>query len=83
MKGSVTMINPQKQFLAVKLDSGEYSVVEVLEAELPELGDILSGSLESLGGETLLNVTKGEQIEVFLQDIHTDKRRAMQLLQAL
>lgn len=82
VKGIVTMIDHRKQFLAVKLDSDEYSIVEVLEVESPELGDVLSGNLESLGGETLLNLTKGEEIEVFIQDIHADKTRAIKLLRA-
>lgn len=82
MNGTVTIINSQKQFLAVKTPSDEYSVIEVLEMETPELGDILSGELESLGGETLINLTKGETIEVFIQEIYATKEQALRLLQA-
>lgn len=82
MKGTVTMINPRKQFMAVKMPSNEYSIIEVLEMEMPELGDVISGELESLGEETLFNVTKGESIEVYIQDIYANKKIAMKLLQA-
>ncbi|MGG3278811.1 hypothetical protein [Paenibacillus solani] len=76
------MINPHKQFLAVKTPSDEYSVIEVLEMETPELGDVLSGELESLGGETLINLTKEESIDVFIQEIYATKEQALRLLQA-
>lgn len=82
MKGVVTMINPRKQFLAVKTPSDEYSVVEVLETHIPELGDELSGELEYLGSETLMNLTKGEALEVSIQEIYCDKASALRLLQA-
>ncbi|WP_019420170.1 hypothetical protein [Paenibacillus sp. OSY-SE] len=82
MKGIVAMINSKKGFLAVRTPSNEYSIVEVLEMELPELGDIISGNLESLGSETLVNLTQGIEIDVFIQEIYTNKASAIRILNA-
>ncbi len=65
--------------MAVLTKEGSHTIVEVLD-ELRELGDIISGDLETLGGETLLNETTGEKIDVFAQDFHTDLARAKSLL---
>lgn len=82
LKGKVYMINPRKGLVAILTENNSFTIAEVLEMTLPELGDIVQGDLESLGGETLYNVTRKETIEVFIQDIYADINHARMLLQA-
>lgn len=80
MKGIVKSMNPHRGFAAVELDTG-YSVLEIFEVSTSlELGDVISGPLESLGGETVKNVSKNETYDVFIQDCHCSKEIAMQLM---
>lgn len=65
MKGKVVGLN--KDLCAVQADSG-ITIFEILGGHVAEIGDIISGSLESLGSETLYNKTKHEKINVFIED---------------
>lgn len=82
MKGVVKRIDYHKQFIAIETSEGQYSVVEVLENELPELGDVITGDLESLGGETLVNLTQNKRMDVYIQEIYADSITANRLLNA-
>ncbi|TGL59508.1 hypothetical protein [Leptospira sarikeiensis] len=79
MKGIVEAISKINGFLAVKTEFGEYSIVEVLSGISIEVGDKISGNLESLGGEDLLHES-GEVFGGFIQDYHCDQQRAVFLL---
>lgn len=57
MEGRVISINPHKGFIAIKTDGG-ITVVELLGGYEVEVEDIISGDLESHGGETLFNETQ-------------------------
>ncbi|MED4581864.1 hypothetical protein P9578_03625 [Brevibacillus choshinensis] len=80
MKSKVYMINHQRGWTALLTECNTFSIVEVLENTMPELGDIISGEIESLGGETLYNETKKETLEVFIQDIYADRSEALRQL---
>lgn len=79
MVGKVYIINHQMEWIAILTESGSFSIAEVL-GKPPELGDIVLGDLESLGGETLYNRTTNEKIDVFIQDIYVDRLEAMRQL---
>lgn len=83
MKGKVYLINHNKGWIAILTENDQFSIVEVLEMFLPDIGDIISGNLESLGGETLFNVTQKENMDVYIQDIFADKKSASRQLQEL
>lgn len=70
MKGTVTLINPKRGFFVVEVDPGDYTVIEILGEYNLEVGDIISGSLDSHGGEDLKNETQGETMSVFIQGVH-------------
>ena len=53
MIGKVRAINQQKGFIAVETDGNEFSVIELLGGYDVEIGDVISGDLESLGGKTV------------------------------
>lgn len=80
MKGIVKIINLNRGMAAVETDGG-LSVFEILEVTCSiELGDEISGKLESLGRETLINTTKNESMDVSIEDMHCSKERAIQLM---
>ncbi|NEZ02049.1 hypothetical protein [Heyndrickxia shackletonii] len=81
MKSKVFMINHQKGWIALLTENGTFSIAEVLEMELPNIGDIISGDIDSLGRETFLNETQNEEIDVFVQDILSGKKEAMRQLE--
>lgn len=80
MKGRVEIINNAKGVIAVKTENNGYSVIEVIDSYCPELGDIISGPLEELGGETLKCVSDGVSFDVYIQDIHASFNSAKQML---
>ena len=80
MTGKVRAINQQKGFIAVETDSNEFSVFELLGGYDVEIGDVISGDLKSLGGETVINKTQSEEMDVFIQDCHCDAQRVRQLM---
>ncbi|MFQ5674832.1 MAG: hypothetical protein ACE5G1_02960 [bacterium] len=42
-----------------------------------DIGDIIIGDLESLGGETWFDQTKTEKYDVFVEDIHGSKKTVL------
>ncbi len=80
MIGKVRAINQQKGFIAVEIDGNEFSVIELLGEYGVEIGDVISGNIESLGRETVINKTQLEEMDVFIQDCHCDIQRVRQLM---
>ena len=78
MKGTVMFVNPKNGFFAVKVDGGDYTIVETLGGDV-EGGDVISGKLHSLRGEDLYNETQRVRLSAFIQDFHCtdDVARAM------
>ncbi len=69
MKGHVIAVNARKGFVAVSTDDG-ITVFELLGGYEVEIDDVISGNLDSLGGESFKNETKLEDMEVYVQGIH-------------
>lgn len=80
MRGRVEMINQLKGFIAVKTENNDYSVVEVIDSYFPELGAIVLGALNGLGGETLRCLDNQIEFEVFIQEIYSDYTNAKRML---
>lgn len=77
MRGIIKLINNIKGMVAVENEDGEFSVVELLGEYSPEAGDVISGNLEGLGGETIRNETQKQDWSVFIQDIHASRETAI------
>jgi len=80
MKGTITTINHRTGFHAVLTEEGDITVFELVDAAQPEIGDAISGALDSLGSETLKNLSQGASFDVFIQDAHCSDSRAKHLL---
>jgi molecular chaperone DnaK (HSP70) len=69
MNGTVEQLNPSRGMVAVRTDEG-YSIVELLGDEV-EVGEVLAWSGSTpLGGETIRNLTRGCNLNVFFQNHH-------------
>jgi exosome complex RNA-binding protein Rrp4 len=77
MRGKTKLLNNKKGMVAVENEDGEYSVVELLGDYSPEAGDVISGNLDGLGGETIRNETQKQDWRVFVQDIHSSREMAI------
>lgn len=82
MRGRVEMINPTKGFIAIRTENDEFSVVEIVDSYCPELGAIVSGPLEELGGESLKCLDDSMKFDVYIQDIHSNYSNAKRMLTA-
>lgn len=80
MKGTIDLIGPTRIMIGVRTENNDYSVLELLGGYVPEVGDILKGNLDSLGGETIQNLTQNESWDVFIQDIYGSKNSALTML---
>lgn len=80
MKGRIIAINRRNGFHAVETEDGDFTVFEMQDSHEAALGDVVSGALDTLGSESLSNVTQQEEFDVIVQDAHCSKSRALTLL---
>lgn len=72
MKAVVELTNPARGMVGARLDNGDYVMIEILDTDQPEKGDVLSNpDFTSLGSETVRNMTQESKLDVFVQDICT------------
>lgn len=79
MKGKIALYNPKRGMAALITENDEYTSFELLGHDI-EVGDVITGDLESLGGETWYNQTQMEEIEVFVEDIHGSRQIALRII---
>ena len=79
MKGKVALLNIKRGMAALITESEDFTTFELHGNEV-EIGDIISGDLESLGGATWYNETKMENIDVFVEDILGSKATALKII---
>ena len=79
MNGQITFINQRRGMAAVLTSNGGFTVIELLGGYDVQIGDVVSGDLESHGGETIYNNTQMESMDVYIQGIHCTKQNAINL----
>lgn len=79
MKGHVMDVNPRKGFVAIQTDDG-ITVMELLGGYDVDLEDIITGEFENHGGEIVHNLTKGEDMSVYIQSVHCTPNSARTLM---
>lgn len=68
MNGIIRAINYNRGIIAVEVDGGDYTIVELCGDYDVNIEDVITGDLESSGGETLFNKTNNEKMDTFIQD---------------
>ncbi len=79
MRGIVKLLNPKRGMAAIETSNG-YTVFEILGDYDVEIGDEISGDLDAHGGETFKNISKEEDIEVYVEAIQATEQNARQLI---
>ena len=79
MKGKIVLINNRREMAALITERGEYTSFDTRGSDV-EIGNIISGDLESVGFEEWLNETNGEKIEVFVEDICGARETALRMI---
>ena len=79
MKGIVRFLNLQNGLVAVETNEG-FTVFEILQRCALEIGDGITGPLDSLREETLYNVTKRESFDASIENIHCNREEVVKLL---
>ncbi len=72
-------LNLQNGLVAVETNEG-FTVLEIGERCALDISDELTGSLDSLGRQTLQNVSKKESFKVSIENTHCTWAEANQLL---
>lgn len=67
MKGIVKYVNSRNGLCAIEVETNNFTIFEDFDEGLA-IGDIVSGDLESLGGETLYNETQGIEVDGFIEN---------------
>lgn len=70
MRATVVLVNQNRGMVAAKTEDGVYSIFELLGGYEVEVGDVVcSRDFHSMGGETYRNVTKNEDMSVYVQKV--------------
>lgn len=80
LQGIVKLVNPRRGMIAVETEDGGYTVFELLGGYEIELGDVISGNLESLGREKFTNIRNRQTLDVFVEAVQATLVNARQLL---
>lgn len=67
MKGIVRFINSMNGLCAIETESNNFTIFEDFDEGL-SIGDLVSGNLESLGGETIFNETTRIYVDGFVEN---------------
>ncbi len=78
-KGYVRLFNLQNGLVAVETNKG-FTIFEILDRCSLDISDQITGSLDTLGIQTLHNVTKKELFDVSIENVHCNWAEANQFL---
>lgn len=79
MIGKVIGINSRKGLVAVDTTDG-ITIFELLGGYEINIGDTISGNLDTHEGETLYNKSQNEAIDVYIEAIHCSLEHAKEML---
>lgn len=80
MRGVVKFVNTQKGMCAILIDStNNYTIFEDFDEGL-SVGDIVTGNLEDLGGETLYNQTQDIEVDGAIENYGCSENQLKKLL---
>jgi len=80
MKGIVVLANHRRGMYAVQIESSDITVFEILGSPEPELGDVLTGSLDDSCADSFYNQTRGEKLDIIVQGLGCSRQSALTIL---
>ncbi|THB84078.1 hypothetical protein [Pantoea agglomerans] len=81
MRGVVVHHERRNGYIVIRDQIGEFTVAELLGGYDVEKGHAITGELHNLGGETFMNESKEEEIEVFVQGYGMTEQQSILMLQ--
>ncbi len=79
MTGQVAFAAPALGRFAVRFAEG-FAVIELLEAEPIEVGDLIEGELDAMGGQDFFNTSKGCILDARILALALDEAGARRML---
>jgi hypothetical protein len=81
MNGKLYQINPKRGMVAVLTENGDFTIIEIIGSYEIDIGDELTWKNDTaLGSEQYRNITKKQDIEVFVQNHWVNKSQLRQRL---
>ncbi|HHU0693263.1 hypothetical protein [Citrobacter sp. Marseille-Q3906] len=80
MRGVVVHHEHRIGYIVIRDPKGEFTVAELLGGYDVEKGHVISGDLHRLGGETFLNETEDEDIDVFVQGYGMSEQQSILMI---
>ena len=80
MRCIVIALNSVRGMVVVETDEGSYSAIELIGGYDVELGDILSGNLETEGSKNIRNVSQAEEMDVYVHGVYPMKGPAIEMI---
>ncbi|MGV2879417.1 hypothetical protein D9O29_01575 [Pantoea vagans] len=81
MRGVVVHHEHRIGYIVIRDPMGEYTVAELMGGYDVEKGHVISGDLHSHAGETFINESKDEEIEVFVQGYGMTEQQSILMIQ--
>lgn len=70
MNATIVIMNPARGMIAAETDGGDFVIFELLGGYDVEIGHVVRHrDFTSMGGEKYLNVTTGEVMDVYVQNL--------------
>ena len=77
MSNTVQFVNRTRGMFSVKLENGEYSVIEQVDTNEITVGDEIDGELDVTGSAEIENITTGDTFSVIIQNVNCSQHQAM------
>ena len=81
MTGFVKIINRERGIIAVEVDTDDFTVFEYNRPYAVNIGDIISGNLDSKGSKALTNLSNYNKMDVIIQAVNCTLQNAQHLME--
>ena len=81
MTGFVKIINRERGIIAVEVDTNNFTVFEYNRPYAVNIGDIISGNLDSKGSTALRNLSNYNKMDVLIQGVNCTLQNAQHLME--
>lgn len=81
MRGVVVHHEHRMGYIVIRDPMGEFTVAELMGGYDVEKGHVISGNLHNHAGETFINESKDEEIEVFVQGYGMTEQQSILMIQ--
>jgi len=81
MTGFVKIINHDRGIIAVEVDTDDFTVFEYNRPYAVEIGNVISGNLDSKGSIALTNLSNYNKMNVIIQGVNCTLQNAQHLME--